>query len=143
MKIYSEHLDMKSSLSRDLIYEPGCGIADVGKIIYLLDFDINKCIEKKSNLFTLLQMVTMRENNIPASIVNEVISSDKNGVAIMMNYLVKENLYFLHVGGQIGRTPFSEDFQCDLDSDEKKIIKSIIKKLDQRMKDGKMYKFTE
>ena len=39
-------------------------------------------------------MVTMRENNIPASIVNEVISSDKNGVAIMMNYLVKENLYF-------------------------------------------------
>lgn len=143
MIIFSEHLKMQSSISRDLIYEPGCGIANVGKIIYLIDFDINKCIEKKSNLFTLLQMVVMREKNIPVSFVNEIISSDKNGFAIMMNYLIKENLYFLNVGGRIRNKEFSEEFKCKPDADDKSIIKDIIKSLDQKMKDGKLYKYTE
>ena len=125
MKIYNENLEMKCSLSRDLIYDPGCGICkDIGgKIQYFVDIDIDKCFVNKSNFFTLLQLVILKENNIPVNYVNEVISSDKNDFAILLNYVSDENHYFLNIGGRIVNKEFSDLFQCDLDSDEKEACK--------------------
>lgn len=141
MKVYNENLEMKCNISTDLIYVPGCGICkDIGgKIQYFIDIDIDKCFVNKNNLFTLLQLVIIKENNIPVNFINEVIASDKNDFAILLTY-INENQYSLKIGGRIGRTQFSEEFQCDLDFDEKKLIKSIVKSLDQKMRDGKMYR---
>ncbi len=145
MKIYNEKFEMKSSLTENLIYEPKCGICDYkGNIQHFIDFNIYKCYSTQSNLFTLLQLYVMKEKNIPVNLINEAIFSDKNGFTMLLNCIVNQNLYYLNIGGRIGRNEeFGDFFECVLNLDEKNLVKKIVKSLDQKFKDGKLYRAKE